>query len=175
MRARFFYWLKIYLGFSRQESKGFVLLIPFLLLLVGAKVVVKEVRKSKAENFHVQYLATIDSLESAGVFLVSSHFAVFNPQDTIIKRSNEKQLENLNRIPFAEADSVLLQIVPGIGQSTASRIVKFRENLGGLHSKNQLIAYKKQHGSYQSSDDFLKIRIFKQEWIDKFSPYLDFE
>src|SRR5690606_27901807 len=227
MRARFFYWLKIYLGFSRQESRGFVLLIPFLLLLVLTKVGLKEIRDTKAENFHIQYLLTIDSLEKAGITLVSSPFPVFNPQDTIIKKSNAKQLENLNQIPFSEADSVTLQIVPGIGQSTASRIVKFRENLGGLHSKSQLsevyglkpetidgiweyftftpaifkkvkinlveveelskhpycsyaeakvlIAYRKQHGAYQVTDDFLKVRIFKQEWIDRISPYLDFD
>ncbi|REG83374.1 ComEA family DNA-binding protein [Algoriphagus antarcticus] len=227
MRARFFYWLKVYLGFSSKESRGFVLLIPVLLLLVTTMGVLKLIRRSKAENFHVQYLATIDSLEASGMVLVSSPFPVFNPQDTIVKKSNSKQLENLNRIPFSEADSVILQIVPGIGQSTASRIVKFRENIGGLHSKSQLsevyglkpetieaiweyfdfspgifkkvkinqaeveelakhpyfsyaeakvlVAYRKQHGLFQSSDDFLKIKIFKKEWIDKISPYLDFQ
>lgn len=227
MNARFFYWLKVYLGFSRQESRGFVLLIPVLLLLVMAKIGLRELRKAKAGDFHIQYLAAIDSLQAVGVQLVASPFPVFDPQDTIVKKANSKQLENLNRIPFSEADSVTLQIVPGIGQSTASRIVKFRESLGGLHSKDQLsevyglkpetidaiweyfdfspaifrkldinhveldelakhpycsyaeakvlIAYRKQHGAYQSPDDFLKIRIFKQEWIDNISPYLDFQ
>ncbi len=227
MRARFFYWLKVYLGFSSKESRGFVLLIPVLLLFVISTGVFRKIRKIKAENFHVQFLATIDSIQASGIVLVSSPFPVFNPQDTIVKKSNSKQLENLNRIPFSEADSVTLQIIPGIGQSTASRIVKFRESIGGLHSKNQLtevyglkpetidaiweyfdfssaifkkvkinqieadelakhpyvsyaeakvlIAYRKQHGSFQSSDDFLKIRIFKQEWIDKIAPYLDFQ
>lgn len=227
MKARFFYWLKVYLGFSRKESRGFVLLIPVLLLIVFTKIVFKEIRQAKAENFHVQYLGIIDSLKSSGITLVSSPFPVFNQQDTIIKKSNEKQLENLNRIPFSEADSVTLQIVPGIGQSTASRIVKFRENLGGLHSKVQLtevyglkpetidaiweyfdfspnifrkiiinqvevdelgkhpyfsyaeskvlIAYRKQHGNFQSSEDLKQIKIFKPEWIDKISPYLDFQ
>ena len=227
MRARFFYWLKVYLGFSTKESRGFVLLIPVLLLLIAFKTVFKDIRNGKAENFHVQYLATIDSLEASGIILVSSPFPVFAPLDTIIKKSNSKQIESLNRIPFSEADSVILQIVPGIGQSTASRIVKFRENLGGLHHKSQLtevyglkpetidaiweyfdfspaifkklkinqieadelakhpyityaeakvlIAYRKQHGSFMAPDDFLKIRIFKHEWIDKIAPYLDFQ
>lgn len=227
MKARFFYWLKLYLGFSRKESRGFVLLIPVLLLLVLSTSILKEIRNANAEDFHIQYLATLDSLQALGVVLVSSSNPVFNPQDTIIKKSNVKQLDNLNRIPFAEADSVTLQIVPGIGQSTASRIVKFRESLGGLYSKSQLtevyglqsetietiweyfdftptifrkvninqanvdelakhpycsyaeakvlVAYRKQHGDYQSSEDFLKIRIFKQEWINKISHYLDFQ
>ncbi|MFC5624149.1 ComEA family DNA-binding protein [Algoriphagus winogradskyi] len=227
MNARFFYWLKIYLGFSRKESRGFVMLIPVLLLLVLSTRILKELRNGAAEDFHLQYLATLDSLEASGVVLVSSPYPVFNPEDTIIKKSNEKQLDNLKRIPFSEADSVLLQIVPGIGQSTASRIVKFRESLGGLHSKNQLtevyglkpetidaiweyfdfspaifkkvkinqvevdelgkhpyfsyseskvlIAFRKQHGNFHSSDDLKRIKIFKEEWIDKISPYLDFD
>lgn len=227
MKARFFYWLKVYLGFSRKESRGFVLLIPALLLLVFAKVILKEIREAKAENFHIQYMTIIDSLESSGITFVSSPLPVFNQQDTIVKKSNAKQIENLNRISFSEADSVTLQIVPGIGQSTASRIVKFRESIGGLHSESQLtevyglkpetidaiweyfdfspaifrkikinqvevddlgkhpyfsyaeakvlIAYRKQHGAFQSSDDLKQIKIFRQEWIDKISPYLDFQ
>jgi DNA uptake protein ComE-like DNA-binding protein len=227
MRARFFYWLKVYLGFSRKESRGFVLLIPVLMALVISVGVLKQVRRVNGQNFHLQYLETLDSLHVAGIVPISSPNPVFNPQDTVNKTSNSKQLDNLNRIPFAEADSVILQIVPGIGQSTASRIVKFRENMGGLHSKNQLnevyglkpetidaiweyfdfssfifrkvrinqvevdelakhpyfsyaeakvlIAYRKQHGTYQNPEDFLKIRIFKQEWIDKVTPYLDFQ
>ncbi|MEB2778576.1 helix-hairpin-helix domain-containing protein [Algoriphagus sp. D3-2-R+10] len=227
MKARFFYWLKVYLGFSRKESRGFVLFVPVLLFLVISKVAFKEIRKANAEDFHIRYLATIDSLESSGVAIMSSPFPVFNPKDTIVKKSNSKQLENLNRIPFSEADSVTLQIVPGIGQSTASRIVKFRESLGGLYSKNQLsdvyglkpetmdaiweyfdfspgilrkitinqveigdlakhpyfsyaeakvvIAYRKQHGDFQSSEELKQIKIFRQEWIDKISPYLDFQ
>src|SRR5690606_25791766 len=171
--------------------------------------------------------ATIESLQASGIELASSPYSVFNPQDTIVKKSNAKQLENLNRIPFSEADSVTLQIVPGIGQSTASRIIKFRTSLGGLHSKNQLsevyglkpetidaiweyfdfspgisnkiminqveidelgkhpyfsyaeakvlIAYRKQHGEFQSPDDLKQIKIFKEEWITKISPYLDFQ
>ncbi|WPR76422.1 helix-hairpin-helix domain-containing protein [Algoriphagus sp. NG3] len=138
MKARFFHWLKTHLGFSSKESKGFVLLVPVLLFMVAFKVTLKEIRISKAKNFHLHYLSKIDSLQSAGVTLISSPFPVFNPQDTSVTKPNTKQLENLNRIPFAEADSVTLQIVPGIGQTTASRIIKFRESIGGLHSKNQL-------------------------------------
>ncbi|WP_225586990.1 helix-hairpin-helix domain-containing protein [Algoriphagus sp. Y33] len=172
-------------------------------------------------------MAIVDSLESAEIPLAGSPFPVFNPQDTIIRKSNSKQLDNLNRIPFSEADSAILQIVPGIGQSTAARIVKFRESIGGFYSKNQLsevyglkpetidmiweyfdfspsvlkkmeinqieveelakhpyisyaeakvvVAFRKQHGDFQSPDDLKQIKIFKKEWIDKIAPYIDFQ
>jgi len=45
----------------------------------------------------------------------------------------------LNKLSFSDADSIVLQIVPGIGPTMAGRIVKFRENLGGLHQKQQLL------------------------------------
>jgi DNA uptake protein ComE-like DNA-binding protein len=127
---------------------------------------------------------------------------------------------------FSDADSIVLQIVPGIGQTMAGRVVKFRENIGGLYSKDQLlevygmtpevlekvfdyfefvpeiknkilinqadvntlakhpyinygsakviIAFREQHGPYQSADDLLKIKIFNQEWVDRLKPYLEF-
>lgn len=227
MKARFFYWMKMYLGFSRKETQGFVLLVPALLLLAVIPDIFGLVSRSRSRDFHLQYLAQIDSIQKAGFDLIGSPYPVFNVQDTVVNKQNTKQSENLNRIPFSEADSVTLQIVPGVGQATASRIVKFRESLGGLHSKSQLyevygmkpetaeavweyfdfspgifrkikvnqveadelgkhpyisyseakvlIAYKNQHGNYSSAEDLIKIKIFKQEWIDKISPYLDFQ
>lgn len=166
-------------------------------------------------------------MEKAGLILVSSPGPLFNPQDTVKKSSLDKQLENIQRISFSEADSIVLQIVPGIGPGSAGRIIKYREELGGFHSVNQLgevygmkpetielmweffefspsifrkiklnkstieeisshpyitygeakviVAFRNQHGMFQSEEDLLKIRIFKKEWIQKLSPYLDFD
>ncbi|WP_111670426.1 ComEA family DNA-binding protein [Algoriphagus litoralis] len=227
MRNDFFYWLKSYLGFSRKESKGFVLLIPFLILFGLLPSALAYFKNRKAENLFLSYQGRLDSLEDLGVQLVSSPLPTFNPQDTVKSTRNQRQLENINRIPFSEADSITLQIVPGIGQATAGRIIKYRENLGGFHSKSQLnevfgvngetaealweffefqpgiyrkinindlavedlakhpyisygeakvlVAFRKQHGRFTSADDLLKVKIFKQEWVDKIQPYLNFD
>ena len=42
-------------------------------------------------------------------------------------------------LDFAEADSITLQVVPGIGEVLAGRIIKYRESLGGLHQERQLL------------------------------------
>jgi len=139
MDNNFFYWVKSYLGFSRKESKGFVLLIPFLLLFGLLPSAISFFKNRNAEAAFIQYQARLDSLESLGIKLVASPLPTFNPQDTVKANLNQKQLDNLNQIPFSEADSITLQIVPGIGQATAGRIIKYRENLGGFHSKSQLI------------------------------------
>lgn len=225
MRSKLFYWLKSYLGFSRKESSGFLLLLPFLGLLVVAPIILRQIKAAKSQDFHEKFIIQIDSMERAGLVLVKSPGPLFNPQDTVKKSSLEKQLDNIQRISFTDADSIVLQIVPGIGPGSAGRIVKYREDLGGFHSTNQLsevygmkpetielmweffefnplifrkiklnhgtieeiaahpyvtygeakviVAYRNQHGAYQSLEDLLKIKIFKEEWIRKLAPYLD--
>lgn len=224
MKDAFLFWMKSYLGFSRKESKGFILLIPFLIGIGFLPSALGLIKNRQAENTYDDFLHRIDSLESSQSVLETSPYPTFNPGDTL--KSAQKQLNNLNRIPFSEADSITLQIVPGIGQATAGRIIKYRENLGGFHSREQLmevygmkaetaaavweyfdfdpniskklnintssleeladhpyisyaeakvlIAYRNQHGAFSSSEDLLKIKIFKSEWIQKIEPYLVF-
>lgn len=227
MMDRFFYWMKYHLGFSSKESRGFFVLIPVLVILGLSPFILRFFKNKDAERTFLEFQNRIDSLENLQIQLVSSPLPTFNPQDTVRSNRNQKQLENINRIPFAEADSITLQIVPGIGQGTAGRIIKYRENLGGFHSQSQLlevygvkeettlalweffdfypqvyrkipintasleelsahpyisygeakvlVAYRGQHGKFLSSDDLLKIKIFKAEWVKKINPYLDFE
>ena len=81
-----------------------------------------------------EILALIDSLEQVGFEFVKSPKPIQAPLD-IAPSINQSSLK---RIPFSETDFVTLQIVPGIGPEVASRIIKFRESLGEMHSKNQL-------------------------------------
>ncbi len=80
----------------------------------------------------------MDSLEKAGFLLSVSPLPTFNVQDTITRARSTKVSERIQRLPFSETDSVLLQIVPGIGALTAGRIIKHREKLGGFTQIAQL-------------------------------------
>ncbi len=227
MKNNFFYWFKTYLGFSRKESTGFVLLIPILALLGFLPSLVELFKNKRAEAILEAYEGQLDSLRISGIKLVSSPLPTFNPNDTVNPSRSQKKIESLNRIFFSEADSITLQIVPGIGPATAGRIIKYRESLGGYYNQSQLLeiygmkeetmeaiweyfefdpkvlrkmkinslnpeelaahpyisygeakvlfAFRNQHGPFGSSDDLLKIKIFKPEWISKIKPYLDFE
>ncbi|MBN3583665.1 helix-hairpin-helix domain-containing protein [Algoriphagus aestuarii] len=139
MKTNLFFWLKSYLGFSNKESRGFVLLIPVLMMMIIIPSLINKARSTKAGEFELIYQRKVDSLEKTGMKLVSSPDPVFNPQDTIKNKVNSKKSENLNRIPFSEADSITLQIVSGIGPSTAGRIVKYGVQLGGYYSSTQLL------------------------------------
>lgn len=139
MKERVFYWMKFYLGFSGKESRGFLVLIPVLLILGLLPGVLRFFKNQKAEATFDTYQYRLDSLENLQMQLVASPLPTFNPQDTVKTSRNQKQLENLNRIAFSEADSATLQIVPGIGPGTAGRIIKYREHLGGFQSESQLL------------------------------------
>ena len=138
MRQRLFFWFKTHLGFSAKESRGFLLLIPCLLLLVGASQVIAWAKDRNAGKLYQHYLNQVDSLERAGVKLLISPLPTFNSEDTIRRTHSNKVAERIVRLPFSEADSVVLQIVPGIGALTAGRIIKHRENLGGYIQIDQL-------------------------------------
>jgi competence protein ComEA len=138
MRQKLFFWLKIHLGFSAKESRGFLLLIPFLVLLVGASQVLAWAKDQNAEKLYLHYLDQVDSLERAGVQLLISPLPTFNPEDTLRRSHSNKVSDRIQRLPFSESDSVLLQIVPGIGALTAGRIIKHREQLGGFIYVDQL-------------------------------------
>ena len=138
MRQKLFFWLKIHLGFSAKESRGFLLLIPFLVLLVGASQVLAWAKDQNAEKLYLHYLDQVDSLERAGVQLLISPLPTFNPEDTLRPSHSNKVSDRIQRLPFSESDSVLLQIVPGIGALTAGRIIKHREQLGGFIHVDQL-------------------------------------
>jgi competence protein ComEA len=139
MRDRVFYWMKFYLGFSGKEARGFFVLIPFMIAFGLTPTILKGVKNKKAAAEFGIYQGRLDSLEQLQVKLISSPLPTFNPQDTVKTSRSQRQAEELNRLPFSEADSVLLQIVPGIGPGTAGRIIKYREQLGGFHSERQLL------------------------------------
>lgn len=215
------------MGFSGKESRGFLVLIPVLLLFGFAPMTLRLLKNRATEEEFQHYKSRLDSLKSLTVELNLSPSPTFNPKDTVKTSRNQKQLDNINRILFSEADSITLQIVPGIGQATAGRIIKYRDNLGGFHSPSQLnevfgvkletaeavweffefdshifrkltintstleelalhpyisygeakvlIAFRNQHGRFDTAEDLLKVKIFKQEWIEKIKPYLIFD
>lgn len=138
MRQRLFFWFKTHLGFSAKESRGFLLLIPFLGLLIGASEVLAWAKDQRADRLYQHYLDQVDSLERAGFRLQASPLPTFPTTDTLRRFQSTKVSERIQRLPFSETDSVVLQIVPGIGALTAGRIIKHRESLGGFIRVEQL-------------------------------------
>jgi DNA uptake protein ComE-like DNA-binding protein len=139
MKTKLFYFLKTNFGISNKESRGFLLLTPFLFVFALLPYFFRALRNDNAVDFLEKYHNQLDSLSLIKAELINSPKLTFNPADTISKAVILKRSTNLIKIAFAEADSIVLQIVPGIGSGLGGRIIKYRERLGGFNSKNQLL------------------------------------
>jgi len=202
MRQKLFFWLKIHLGFSAKESKGFLLLIPFLVLLVGASQVLAWAKDQNAEKLYLHYLNQVDSLERAGVQLLISPLPTFNPEDTLRRSHSNKVSDRAGRIikhrehlgGFIHVDQ--LNEVYGLKPETLPLIWEYFDfdtvaprqlDLNSLaveelakhpyisyQEAKVLVAYRLQHGPFHQVEDILRIKIFKAEWVAKIGPYLSF-
>lgn len=144
MKAKFYFFLRSYFGFSQRESRGLLLVFPAIFLLYLLPSVYNQVLYHQNKERYERYIEKADSLVQAGWKPYESGFFVtdkISGQDTIRKTGQYQKAMSpqFNKLDFAEADSVVLQIVPGIGQTMAGRVVKFRENIGGLYNKEQLL------------------------------------
>jgi DNA uptake protein ComE-like DNA-binding protein len=133
------FFLKNYLGFSNRESRGFILLVPALLVLYAVPVIYAGIIAKRSQIDYEIYLNKMDSLENAGWNRVETQYYLSSSQDTSKTNSRRRNQPQLNKISFDEADSIVLQIVPGIGSATAGRIIKFRDAIGGMHASEQLL------------------------------------
>lgn len=145
MLKRFQFFLRSTFGFSNRESRGFMLVLPTLLILYLIPLGYQKILEKRNEQQYQAYLLKADSLVQAGWRPYQVGQARF-PGTTSHSDSTKKRpayqapkKPGLNQMSFAEADSIVLQIVPGIGPTMAGRIVKFRENMGGLHQKEQIL------------------------------------
>jgi DNA uptake protein ComE-like DNA-binding protein len=122
-----------------------MLVLPTLLILYLIPLGYQKILEKRNEQQYQAYLLKADSLVQAGWRPYQVGQARF-PGTTSHSDSTKKRpayqapkKPGLNQMSFAEADSIVLQIVPGIGPTMAGRIVKFRENMGGLHQKEQIL------------------------------------
>ncbi|GGZ40867.1 hypothetical protein GCM10007049_37740 [Echinicola pacifica] len=143
MNRKVLFYLKNYLGFSQRESKGFLLVIPVLFILYFVPDVIDGLQASESRKLYQEYLKNarviLSELDTAQAFEpINDPLPNLRLAAALDTGGWQNKQSSIKKLDFSEADSVLLQIVPGVGAALASRIVKFREGLGGMHSKTQL-------------------------------------
>ncbi|WP_194974104.1 ComEA family DNA-binding protein [Aquiflexum lacus] len=144
MKTKFLFFLRSYFGFSQRESRGLLLVFPAIFLLYLIPSVYNQFLHHQNKERYERYIQKADSLIQAGWKPYESFSFISemkSGQDTVRRAGQYQRVRSpqFNKLDFYEADSVVLQIVPGIGQTMAARVVKFRENIGGLHDKEQLL------------------------------------
>jgi len=142
--------LRRYFGFSRRESRGFLLVFPMLVLLYlvpGIFELASENKRSLAYKHYLQAAETALKLDPQVPQNEIRQDSVKQEKKSASKQGNEKTVPRLQRsstpllntVFFHETDSVLLQMVAGIGPVLSGRIIKFRELIGGFHQPEQIL------------------------------------
>lgn len=147
MKRKLFYFFKVYFGFSRRESRGFLLVFPVLLILYMIPIIYNRILRYANDEDYKIYLEQVDQLLVSGKFHPDSLRQQYLAQNRPNGQDSTQRISvyvrpkepSLNLMDFAEADSIVLQVVPGIGEVLAGRIIKYRERLGGLHQEKQLL------------------------------------
>lgn len=149
MKRRLLYFMRMYLGFSRRESRGFLLVVPLLILLYLIPIIyTRIISNTNKDDAYAAYLKQVELVLAQNTLGTDSLHSNQTPnsklrfeQDTLTRfKAYKKPPEpKINAVDFSEADSIILQVVPGIGEVLAGRIIKYRESLGGLHKKQQIL------------------------------------
>ena len=166
--------IKVFLSFSKKERRGIYLLSVIAMLLWILPVFFakesppeellkitplqlsqgKKLLSIKRDSF--AYQRKYRSYYPTGVKQNQQRFPrQYNYQEekTVAPRQERKiVLINLN-----EADSAMLEALPGIGERLSARIIKYRNRLGGFHAIAQL---KEVYGLQDSVLNVLASRVF---------------
>lgn len=150
MVDKLFYFFKSYFGFTRREARGFVFVIPVLVLLYAFPYWVSAYYDAINEDSYSSYLEKFKMLEEDTT--LSSKIPVAVLKDSTIYQEKENRetkkrqatlrepvKPGLNTIAFSETNAVELQLVNGVGPVLSERIVAFRSKLGGFHKAEQLL------------------------------------
>ncbi|MBS9522712.1 helix-hairpin-helix domain-containing protein [Litoribacter ruber] len=169
MFKRVNFYLRVYLGFSKREARGFALLIPFLIGFYISPLIYQRIVMGRSPDLYGSMLeAKLPQIypDSSSIKTNASRVQLTAIADSVPAQRQRKELDYSNlKLDFGEADSVTLQIVPGIGKVMASRIIKFRDGMGGLYSKEQLFdVYGMEEGAYEKIWDFFD---FKPQRVNK--------
>lgn len=145
-------YLKEYITFSRGERNGILLLFAILILIIVATKLIPKPKKENPENF-VALKREVDSLfieDAPGKVVRNSSFPTYN--------SGKKGTAQTQIIEINSSDSAELTKLPGIGPVFASRIIKYRNLLGGFYSITQLTeVYGLQEENFNKAKNYIAV------------------
>jgi DNA uptake protein ComE-like DNA-binding protein len=133
--------IKTYFYFNKQEQRGFIALILVVAVLTVATFVYTYIFPAKPVEFKVETVnmalltdSVTQTHKNKTILFTRNNKQTFKKfAADSIKQKKPKPLLNINT-----ADSVQLVALYRIGPVMASKIIQYRDKLGGFHNLNQL-------------------------------------
>lgn len=147
------HWLRAAFGFSRQEANGIIVLIPLMIIIIFSPSIysylIRKINPPVIQTPEItkHYLELKKKEEKSTQNKPSYQYKQFYPYDnksSIEKQQDQKKDSRISKkvkkifFDINKADSVQFKAVRGIGKVLSSRIIKYRNLLGGYVSKQQL-------------------------------------
>ena len=136
----FSHWYKQYLEFSKKDRNG-IIVLSILIVLVIIINISSGFIKTTTNYDYSEFEKAINEWELSQATESIYSPASENSNDELQKTPNYKETNStaLIKIELNSADSVELTKLNGIGPVFASRIIRYRNLLGGFYKKEQLL------------------------------------
>ena len=119
--------IRNWFGFTRRERRSSFILLIMILIVTGIRFIVP------GQNISVEEMPLDYTFPDNDTNIISKRNHVVSPVSKEINYKRNRPLLDINR-----CDSASLESLPGIGPVLSSRIIKYRNLIGGYVSVNQL-------------------------------------
>jgi DNA uptake protein ComE-like DNA-binding protein len=133
-------------GYSRRERRSTIILLIIIMILLGLRYIIPAQNISLKEipvDFRESNIDSTQVVEETEIVSKQKELRTFNRKQSLI---------NLN-----SSDSAALVVLPGIGPVLSSRIIKYRNLIGGYVSVNQL---REVYGLPEETFSMISSRVF---------------
>lgn len=180
--------IKTYFYFNKQEQRGFIALITLVAVFTTASFVYPYIFPAKSVVFKAETLQMALLVDSVTQTQKNKNILFTqNNKQTFKKFAVDSNKQKQPRAPLNinTADSIQLNALYRIGPVMASKIIQYRNKLGGFHSLNQLteiwgfdadILYDLDGKIYVNSNDIKQFNLNTASFDDlKNHPYFKFK
>lgn len=180
--------IKTYFYFNKQEQRGFIALITLVTVFTTASFVYPYIFPAKPVVFKAETLQMALLVDSVTQTQKNKNILFTqNNKQTFKKFAVDSNKQKQPRAPLNinTADSIQLNALYRIGPVMASKIIQYRNKLGGYHSLNQLteiwgfdadILYDLDGKIYVNSNDIKQFNLNTASFDDlKNHPYFKFK
>lgn len=121
-------WIRLYFGFSRTESNGFILLIPLLIIILFSEPIYRSLARPSDHDFSAER-ATLDSLTE----ILNNSKSIEHESKTAMSTLVPLHLFDPNKADIGELTGL------GFNNQTATKIIRYREKGGVFRLKKDLL------------------------------------